>query len=165
MNKLIIILIALLLSSSLFSALPPKVQKQKDLRMMELNLQLQNNSSVVLTALVVKKEEILPLFHKFIDASFSKEIILTIKIEKITRNKNSVDINNEMVLKYSVFVPNRMPGPKVYNIKVPKENETYMFYLDDSLHFSANNYSIDTIDNELRNEALKNERYFKGDFG
>lgn len=136
-------ILILLLSSVLFAALPPRVQERLDKEMIQSNMQLQEESSVVLKASVIKINEISP---KNIPrrSAYYKKINLLIKVEKILRNKKNISIDENIHLRYSVFMPNYMPGPKIHNIIVPTLNESYVFYLNDNLRFYAKNQSIDT---------------------
>ena len=56
---------------------------------------------------------------------------------------------------------NGMVGPKVFSVKVPNQNESYVFYLNADYSLSARNYSIDTLKSDFKNEALRNKKYFK----
>lgn len=163
MNRLTILSI-ILLTSFLYGALPPSVQKRIDLEMMQENLLLQNESPIVLEALVVKKEELLPSKGVPIIGSYDKEIILTLKPIKTIRNKNKKSLENNFKIKYFVLVANGMVGPKIFNIQIPKKDKNYIFYLNDDYTLSAKNYSIDTLDNDLQNEALENPIEFMKDF-
>lgn len=148
-------ILILLCSTLLFAALPPEVQKRIDMEMMQSNLQLQEESSIVVKASVIKQEEIAPKNAHKRRGSYYNRVNLVIKVEEILRNKSSISINETIYLEYSVFILNYMTGPKVYNIKVPTLHKSYIFYLDDNLRLSAENYSIDSLDNALYNEAKR----------
>ena len=154
MSRFLIFFITLVFANNLYCALPPWVQKERDLEMMEENLQLQRNSPVVLLAEVLHKEEIIPPQDKTHRRSFRKKIVLTIKPIKVIRNRHNIVINKELGVRYSVVVANGMVGPKVYNTKIAQQNQKYIFYFNDNLSLSASNYSIDTEDSELRQEAV-----------
>ena len=161
MNKFVLVLICLFFSISLFSALPPSVQRQIDLDMMQKNLNLQEKSPIVVEAMVLKKEEISPKIDKKVRIPYDKEIILTVKVTKIIQNRHNIDVKKNINIRYFVRMSNGMVGPKVFNVKIPNENESYIFYLNDDYSLSARNYSIDTLKNYFKNEALRNKKYFK----
>ena len=161
MNKFILFLSGLLLSISLNSALPPKVQRQIDLSMMQKNLNLQEKSPIVVEAKVIKKEEIIPKIDKDSRKSYHKKIILSIEVTKIIQNRHNIDVKKDINIRYFVRMANGMVGPKVFSVKVPNEDESYIFYLNDDYSLSARNYSIDSLKNDFKNEALRNKKYFK----
>ena len=154
MSKFLAFITLIVMTSNLYSALPPWIQKERDLEMMSENLQLQRNSSIVLLAKVLKKEERIPLEAKSKRHSYRKSIILTIKPIKVIRNRHDVKIKNVLHVSYSVIVANGMVGPKIYNTKIAQEKQNYIFYFNDDLALSASNYSIDTENSELKQEAI-----------
>ncbi len=161
MNKFVFVLIGLFFSTSLYSALPPKVQREIDLSMMQKNLELQKKSPIVVEAMVVKKEEITPVMDKKMRKPYNKKIFLTINVIKIIQNRHNIDVKQSIDIRYFVMMSNGIVGPKVFNVKIPNENESYIFYLNDDYSLSARNYSIDTLNNDFKNEALRNKKYFK----
>jgi hypothetical protein len=161
MSKFVLIIV--LLSSFLYSALPPRVQKLRDLGMMQENLKLQEKSSLVIEGVVIKKVEINSKKYKNSRKSYNKKIILTVKTLKVIRNKHNIEVKEYINISYPVLMANGMVGPKVFNIMVAKKNESYIFYVNDDYILSAKNYSIDTIKNDLRYKALRNKKYFRPD--
>jgi predicted RND superfamily exporter protein len=161
MNKFILILVGLLFFTVLNSALPPKVQRQIDLSMMQKNLNLQEKSPVVVEAKVVKKEEIIPKIDKESRKSYHKKIILSIEVTKIIQNRHNIDVKKDINIRYFVRMANGMVGPKVFSVKIPNQNESYIFYLNADYSLSARNYSIDTLKSDFKNKALRNKKYFK----
>jgi len=154
MSRFLTFFIMLVMVSNLYAALPPWIQKERDLEMMSKNLQLQRNSSIVLLAKVLKKEERIPLEAKSKRRSFRKRIILTIEPIKVIRNRHNKNIEKTLHVSYSVIVANGMVGPKVYNTKITQENKNYVFYFNDNLALSASNYSIDSENSELKQEGI-----------
>lgn len=145
-------------STVLLAALPPRVQKRIDMAMMKTNLELQNKSPVVIEAKVIKIKETLPGNIQRGGRSYYKQVHLVIQVNEIIRNNNAVAINEKIYLDYSVFMPNAMPGPKVFSIMVPKLHESYIFYLNNNLGFSARNYSIDSLTHKFHNIATSEIR-------
>ena len=136
------------------AALPPSVQREIDLSNMKSYLEMQDESSIVLKAKVRSSKEIVPEIDPKSRMAYTKKIILEIQTSKIIRNKNNIKIPPSILLRYGVYVPNMMPGPKVDNVLVPNQDKIYTFYLSDDLSLNASNYSIDTEDNSLRKYAL-----------
>ena len=148
------ILLVVMLVSVVSAALPPNIQREIDLANMKSYLEMQDQSNIVLKAKVTSVKEITPDIDPKSRMSYHEKIILEIQTLKIIRNKNNIKIPSKMLIRYSVYIPNMMPGPKVDNVMIPDKDKTYTFYLSDDLSLNASNYSIDTADNSLKEYAL-----------
>jgi len=129
------------------AALPPRVQDRIDRERSALNSTLKEQASIILKAEVISYQHKSTSNNQSYSHRYNEIITLTIRPIQVIRNRDNINIPDDITLSYAIFVPRGgWVGPKFFNMLTVVKEKEYKFYLDNYFSPTARDESIETLD-------------------